>query len=764
MRQVRLIESGQPTRWLLLLIVLASMALAAYPLFFSPPSAYSVGGGCNEPTPDAVVDFVEGEAEYTVPEPGLFVEAICIGYGEGHSESEFYSDAEVEGYDSCLDSEGIGGPSVTVSLTDIELCFAEHIDIYLGDEEATATPTPTPTLTPTPTPELCSDASATLAVGGAGQATYLAPPGFRVTAVCASFTADDFEGESEGGEDHTGPLTNGLHAGGCLLVGGVGTGIVSAFLLPQEGCPDGIDHLDVYQAPIPPTPTPTATVPIPTQPPATATPTPTATATPTATVSAPPTPTATPTPTPTPTPAPTPTPTAAATSTATPPVSPASGTPPADPPTGDTPTGDTPTGGGGAPGGSLPPGGTGGSAGAPGGGIVGVPGQAGTATPTSTVTATATPTRTPTPTPTPTRTVTPTPTATPAPTSSPTVEATGSSFRPAFAMSARDAGDTSGNAEVVFTNLLLAALLVLLILFDASIINSTVEENHEFFEPWLDRVTGPARGLFEQLGFAVQQVAGNWSLERLTRYSLLLGLTSLVYAMLDPDFGLNQSTAVLMLSLIIGIGLITVTFDGAQVWLARRRFGLAAGIMFFPFAVILAIGSVLISRLFDVHPGIIYGFVAAAALLPGQEASRSEDGQLVYIPMLVVFAFSLVSWLLVSPFRAWAEDGSFFGALFESVAVAMFVGGVQGLLFTLVPIEFMDGQKVWKWSRLAWFSITLPVAFVFLHVLMNPQGDFGSPIEETSLRALFILCIAIWLATAAVWLYFRQRRARMQSV
>lgn len=315
----------------------------------------------------------------------------------------------------------------------------------------------------------------------------------------------------------------------------------------------------------------------------------------------------------------------------------------------------------------------------------------------------------------------------------------------------------------MLTNLLLALLLMLLVLFDASIINSTVEENHDFFEPWINRFTGPAKGLFHKLGFVVQHATGNWSAGRLVRYTSLLGLTSLVYAMLDPDFGLNQPTFVLVLSLMIGIGLMTVTFDGVQVWLARRRFGLAAGILFFPFAIILALGSVIISRLLDVHPGIVYGFVAAAALMSDEEVSVGEEGQLIFIPMLVMFAFSLVSWLLVAPFRAWAEDGSFLGAIFEAVAVAIFVGGIQGLLFTLIPIEFMDGQKVWKWSRLAWVAISLPVTFIFLHVMMNPQGDFGSPIQETSLRALFVLCIALWLATAAIWLYFRQRKSRLAT-
>ncbi len=114
MRHIRLIDSGQPTRWLLLLVVFASMALASYPLFFSPPSAYGIEGGCADA--DASVDFNgDGVASYSVPdvESGQVITAVCIGFGiEDHSEPLSNDDDVEEG--GCLSSEGVGGPSVIV--------------------------------------------------------------------------------------------------------------------------------------------------------------------------------------------------------------------------------------------------------------------------------------------------------------------------------------------------------------------------------------------------------------------------------------------------------------------------------------------------------------------------------------------------------------------------------------------------------------------------------------------------------------------------
>jgi hypothetical protein len=300
-------------------------------------------------------------------------------------------------------------------------------------------------------------------------------------------------------------------------------------------------------------------------------------------------------------------------------------------------------------------------------------------------------------------------------------------------------------------------------LFDASIINSVIEENSDFFDGLLAKLSRPFAPAYVAVGSVAAGVASkrpsSW---RYVRAGIILGLTSLVYALLDPGFGFNEASLVLLLSLLAGIAVSTYAFDGIQVLLAERRFGLDARILFYPFAILVACVSVLISRVVDVQPGIIYGFVAAATLTSAATLDERVEGQIIYISTLIFLGVALLSWVLVSPFRAWSEDGSFLGALLETVAVSVFVGGIQGILFTIVPLDFLDGRKLWELSKLAWVSIAVPVTFLFLHVILNPHGDFESPIESTSLGGLMVTCVVIWLLTAAVWLFFRQR-VRMQA-
>lgn len=317
--------------------------------------------------------------------------------------------------------------------------------------------------------------------------------------------------------------------------------------------------------------------------------------------------------------------------------------------------------------------------------------------------------------------------------------------------------DISTDAETIATNFLLALLLLLLILFDASIVNATVKENHDFFEGLSMKLTSPFASFFAAVAGFFGSTASSGPLVSVARPALVLGLTSLIYVLLEPDVGFNQPSLVVLLSLFVGIAVTTYTYDGGQVLVARRQLGLPSGILFYPFAIILAVVSVLASRLFDIHPGVVYGFVAAASLLSEEMLPDRHRAQIILVPMLILLAVSLAAWLLLSPLRSWSEDGNFIALVLEAAAVSIFLGGIYGILFNLVPLDFVDGKEIWRWSRMAWLAIALPVTFIFLQVILNPGGDFDSPIQETGLQALLIACIVIWVLTAAVWLFFRQR-------
>lgn len=250
---------------------------------------------------------------------------------------------------------------------------------------------------------------------------------------------------------------------------------------------------------------------------------------------------------------------------------------------------------------------------------------------------------------------------------------------------------------------------------------------------------------------------GESSFYSFLRAGLVLAISAFIYSFLDPAFGLNSHTGVLFVSLLLAVGISIYVYEGAQVIVSEQRFGLNSMVQFFPAAIIFAMLTVAISRISDLNPGLVLGFVAGAVVLGPRAPTDDEAGQIVFLPMLALMGVSLLAWLLMAPAREWAQNGSFVAASVEAALALLFVAGIQGLLFNLIPVTFLDGLKVWRWNKLAWMSIALPSAFIFFHVIVNRDGTFASATGERSVQMLIAVCAVFWLFTMAMWLFFHLR-------
>jgi hypothetical protein len=173
----------------------------------------------------------------------------------------------------------------------------------------------------------------------------------------------------------------------------------------------------------------------------------------------------------------------------------------------------------------------------------------------------------------------------------------------------------------------------------------------------------------------------------------------------------------------------------------------------------IAVLCVLLSRLTTAQPGYMYGVLigyaaAAAAALP-----RHHRGRLTAVAFAVILATSLVTWLLWTPVKSAAEGSSLFPLVVLSAAMSsVFLGGMTSLVFSLMPLRFLDGEHLWAWRRGVWLALFGSGLFLFVHVVLNAASTAQSP--NRSYAVAIGMFTGFGLLSTAFWAYFRFRPRR----
>src|SRR5204863_1879635 len=119
------------------------------------------------------------------------------------------------------------------------------------------------------------------------------------------------------------------------------------------------------------------------------------------------------------------------------------------------------------------------------------------------------------------------------------------------------------------------------------------------------------------------------------------------------------------------------------------------------------------------------------------------------------------AWLAMSPLHQAAQSNpSALNVLLDSVAAATFVGGLEGVFYSMIPISFMDGAVVWRWSRTAWVLLFGLTTFLFWQLVINRYAAYLDAFRQPTIIAIRLILAVYGTLTLVTWLYFRYRRSR----
>ncbi len=335
----------------------------------------------------------------------------------------------------------------------------------------------------------------------------------------------------------------------------------------------------------------------------------------------------------------------------------------------------------------------------------------------------------PTPVP-PTPTFTPTPTPTPAPVF---VQAPLDIPRPQ---------EVSVDPVVVGTNVVLAVFCAIFFALTSSVFNNILEEHAQEMAEMVQRLA-PA-GLRKRLpawpaSFTWRQVVG-----------IGLGFT-LVAALIESFLDPGPLFTVERLGLVIGIFISGLLVSGLELggdWLARRHLDPQQKVTATAqwFGMVLAVGSVILSRAMRFTPGYVYGIVGVLALLPEVE-ERVKAGKRGLIVIATVLVGALAAWLLSPLFTHRAPD-------VEAFLLTVFLIGLQYAFFGLLPLSMVEGGDIWKWNKVVWAVAFGLVTFGNQHFIFNPSSSSVQMLRENGVQTLLLLVIVFGLLTFGLWLAF----------
>ena len=286
-------------------------------------------------------------------------------------------------------------------------------------------------------------------------------------------------------------------------------------------------------------------------------------------------------------------------------------------------------------------------------------------------------------------------------------------------------------------------MLIPLLAFPFQLFNSTLEENYDEVRGWFGlrpKETGAEPPDRQGLLLVVLLVAGG-----------------LLYALLSPDFGLNQTTLVSAVGLAIAVFVTGVGFSLPGVLYRHHHNREWGRLRVLPGTILVAAFTVAISRLLKFQPGYVYGLIATFAFR--RKVTRATEGRLAAVASALILLLTLAAWIGRVPVSA-AADGPHPGLIVliaEVVLGGIFLLGLESLLIDLLPMRFLDGSRIIGWSRAVWAALFTIGLFALVHILLAPGSGYVGHTGGYAFFVVMALFVAFGLASTAFWAYFRYR-------
>ncbi|HLU57324.1 MAG TPA: hypothetical protein VKZ81_17860 [Pseudonocardia sp.] len=318
-------------------------------------------------------------------------------------------------------------------------------------------------------------------------------------------------------------------------------------------------------------------------------------------------------------------------------------------------------------------------------------------------------------------------------------EHTGELAAVAFATSFPSPVEARWHLGAVLPSLALTLLLLAALALPVGLLNRAAAEEPGRIEALLARLRVPPGGerpapVAFLAAVAITALAG----------AVMLGF-------LTPAFPFDASAPALLVGLAVAFVLVTAAQQGTQLLYVARWWGVRCHVGPVPGFLLLGAVGVVLSRALGLEPGLVLGTLIA--FRTARPLREDEEGPAVALAATALTALGGAAWIVREPLVALAgEPGTFLPDTVATALTATAVSSAANLLFALVPLSFLPGAALLRWSPGLWALFACIGGFAFVHLAIRPSSDaLGG-----GAGALGVLLGVYLLGAAALWAWLRR--------
>lgn len=291
-----------------------------------------------------------------------------------------------------------------------------------------------------------------------------------------------------------------------------------------------------------------------------------------------------------------------------------------------------------------------------------------------------------------------------------------------------------------------AAGLVLIIfaILPAHLLNSTIAEQYERFARRMPALRSTPKW-YTSLSAALAKAPALGGI-------LLMAATGFLFAFADPHFGFNLHSLRLIIALSAALFVVFFVANWITAAIMRRVWNVDVVVRLRPLGLILTVVGVIVSRILEFSPGFLVGVVLGLSI--ASSAAAEHAWKAVLIRASVVTGFGIASWMVYSSIAEGVHhDPTFLNEVVLEFFVAIATEGIVLLLVELLPLHMLEGERLYKKSKVLWGAVYTVVLVVFILAVVPWEGNWRELGE--SFWPWFTAVAIFGAACVSIYLYFR---------